>query len=295
MRVTFSHCLVFLVLAFLPLAMAQGTYTQIDYPGATQTQGFAINDAGDYTGIYFSGNHYHGFMVSGGVFTSIDYPGAADTYANGINNVGELVGSTDPLNIGYLYDIHAMSFRQTFAYPGALQTVAIAINDSGTIGGVFFDDSAPAQGFVLHKSVYTQVAYPAAYTTEILGLSGQNTLVGYGQQQNDSGHYLDFLSKNGKYESFVVPNLENAAAFGINSNGTAVVGRYESARQQYAGFVYTNGSVQILQFPGSTNTFATGINDQGVVVGFFLDAENTAHGFLWTPPVDAGTSSATTK
>ena len=52
-----------LLFGSLPFALAQGTYTQIDYPGSSQTQSFGINAAGDSTGFYFDGGHLHGFLT----------------------------------------------------------------------------------------------------------------------------------------------------------------------------------------------------------------------------------------
>jgi len=63
------------VIAFVPLALGQGTYTQIDVPGATTTVIQGINAAGDVVGSYNDSNGSHGFLLSSGVFTTIDYPG----------------------------------------------------------------------------------------------------------------------------------------------------------------------------------------------------------------------------
>nr|MBA3916251.1 hypothetical protein [Terriglobales bacterium] len=85
-----------LILIFLaPLAVAQGgTYTQIDYPAAMDTDAFAINQSGDIVGVYFDFEGYeHGFFLEGGVFTSIDYDSPFSyTSASGINDLGQVVG-----------------------------------------------------------------------------------------------------------------------------------------------------------------------------------------------------------
>lgn len=86
-----------LVLAFLltsSLAFAQGTYSQIDVPGAIGTFAQGINTAGDIVGNYMDATYdIHGFLLSGGVFTTIDYPGVLYTYLQGINDVDKLWGS----------------------------------------------------------------------------------------------------------------------------------------------------------------------------------------------------------
>ena len=44
-------CSLLALIATVPL-MAQGTYTQIDYPGARETFIYGINNAGDIAGAY---------------------------------------------------------------------------------------------------------------------------------------------------------------------------------------------------------------------------------------------------
>jgi hypothetical protein len=80
-----ARCLlaVFLIV-FVPLAMAQGTYTQFDVPGAIYTFVAGIDSAGDVVGQYedASGN-FHGFFFSGSTYTTVDYPGVTSgTFLN---------------------------------------------------------------------------------------------------------------------------------------------------------------------------------------------------------------------
>lgn len=61
-----------LLLAIAPLAVAQGTYTQIDYPGAAQTGVNGIDSAGDLVGTYpDASNTFHGLLLSNGTYTTI--------------------------------------------------------------------------------------------------------------------------------------------------------------------------------------------------------------------------------
>src|SRR5258708_8202063 len=111
----------FLLLAVLllgssPFALAQGTYTQIDYPGAITTSGLGINKAGDITGFYGDSTNFHGFLLSGGSYTTIDYPGAQSTTLYRINDVGQMVGVGD--YTGFVYDKNSQTFTQV-TYPGS--------------------------------------------------------------------------------------------------------------------------------------------------------------------------------
>lgn len=74
--------------------LVSGTFTTIDFPGATFTQVLGVNNYGVLTGVYLDAvNASHGFVTAGGVFQSIDDPnGVGTTVANGINARGDLVG-----------------------------------------------------------------------------------------------------------------------------------------------------------------------------------------------------------
>src|SRR3954451_17700742 len=90
------------IVAFLVIApMATGSsanaatfsFTQIDVPGASSTQAFGINDAGQIVGGFADSTGGHGFLFTGGSFTQIDVPGASVTQAQGINDAGQIVGA----------------------------------------------------------------------------------------------------------------------------------------------------------------------------------------------------------
>jgi len=68
------------------------SYTTIDYPGASQTKAFGINNAGKIVGWYEDATGVHGFLYDGTTYTTFDYPGASWTEAYGINDRGDIVG-----------------------------------------------------------------------------------------------------------------------------------------------------------------------------------------------------------
>jgi probable HAF family extracellular repeat protein len=127
----------------------QRSFTSINYPDASQTVAFGINNSGSIVGYYRDAiGHTHGFLYEGGTFSSIDFPGASETYAVGINNSGDLVGwyalTIHGPGRGFLYS--GGSFI-TLDAPGASQTIANGINDSGNIAGYYYDATGP-HGFL---------------------------------------------------------------------------------------------------------------------------------------------------
>ena len=271
----------FFLVAYIPLSLAQGTYTQIDVPGAVTTEAAGINTAGEIVGTYIDSAGGHGFLFSGGTYTTVDYPGTQYSYAQGINDAGQIVGLAEPT--GYLYDIASQTFT-AISYPGADFTYAMSINNSGTIAGyALVADSRGTfeyQGFELVGSSYTPIAPPGSVGTFVNGVSGSGDVVGYADV---NGSYVNFRWGNGKYRKITNLNSAFPLVYGVNPAGTAIVGSYEPFAG-ITGFLYQNKTFQALSFPGSITTVAFGINSKGEVVGYYLDGSFVTHGFLWTPP-----------
>ncbi len=281
-------CSMAFLLCSLAPALAQGTYTQIDYPGTTgYTQCWGINTAGEISGTYWDSNYNsHGFLLNGGVYTTVDYPGANNTFLTGINDSGNVVGYTDESGVyaGFVYNIRPQLFTD-INYPGAYDTLPYSLNNSGMIAGTFNFYGAPGQGFTLvaSTSTYSEVMWPGSTSTNVWGISSSGALVGtaYGKNSN----YISFALVNGKYLRVTIPNTPAAAVYGINRADTAFVGSYPTG----GAFLYQGTVLQDLQFPGANETVATGVNSAGEVVGYFQNADSIRHGFTWTPPVDTKT------
>ena len=69
-----------------------GTFSNIDFPGAQETEPMGINDFSQVVGNYFDGQTEHGFLDDGGSFVYFDIPGAIATRNTGINDYGQIVG-----------------------------------------------------------------------------------------------------------------------------------------------------------------------------------------------------------
>jgi hypothetical protein len=75
---------------------ASGTFQQVDYPGAIQTELFGVNTAGTMVGRYRDARGVnHGFQLRGDRFLSIEHPDpkvTADTQSWDINDADEIIG-----------------------------------------------------------------------------------------------------------------------------------------------------------------------------------------------------------
>src|SRR5262249_4245487 len=125
-----------------------GSFTTIDVPGASFTQAYGINDAGQIVGVFSSATGGGGFLDTAGSFTTINVPGAGGgTSANGINNLGQIVGSfvaPDGTTHGFLYSDGSFT---TIDVPGGRSTEVNGINDAGQIVGNT-EIVAPLDGFL---------------------------------------------------------------------------------------------------------------------------------------------------
>jgi probable HAF family extracellular repeat protein len=273
---------VFLI-AFVPLALAQGTYTQIDVPGAVTTYPSGIDGAGDVTGWYYDTQGTHGFLLSGGTYTTLDYPGASNATANGINDLGKIVGYTyvNSAAVGFLYDIQTQAFTQ-INYPGAQGTFATNINNAGAIVGAYYNRRTQL-GFEQLGAKYRQIAPPGAAWVNMYGVTDSGAI--YGGVSKTGSPNFRFI--HGTYKRVSIPNAPNAIVYGVNLAGTVLVGVYNPSPFVVAGFLYQNKILTKLEFPGATMTEANGVNDAGAVVGRFYDANGGPHGYIWTPSTDA--------
>lgn len=282
---------VLLLMASVPRVVAQGTYTQIDYPGATLTQVMGIDGAGDVIGNYSTGRVSQGFLLSNGVFTAIAYPGAAYTDVTGINDVGQIVGSGISHNnpsVGFAYNVQTQMFTEVSTHNPNKVIAPLAINDAGTIVGIVDEtQTTPYEGFVDSSGTIQFFQVPGAGGTWANGISGDGGVVGYCLKKRGSSNLQSFSFQADRFKFLNVPDTSDALATGISPSGSAMVGYYPQKAHdsdQYYGFVYQNNTVTSVQFPGAFSTWAIGVNDSGVVSGYFQDSNLNYHGFTWTPP-----------
>jgi uncharacterized membrane protein len=88
------------LLKYRAYTLKDATFSPFDFPGATLTWAWDINEKGETVGEYADalGNR-HGFLRNKKGFFSVDYPGAVETRALAINPEGNVVGRyTDTSN-----------------------------------------------------------------------------------------------------------------------------------------------------------------------------------------------------
>jgi uncharacterized membrane protein len=276
-----------------PVVVSPENFTAINFPGATATLPFSINDAGVMVGRYVSAGRTRGFMRSAeGDFTTIDYPGSGFTAAGALNNDGDVTGwytlpAAPAIRHGFVLIDGVFT---SFDPPGSTFTNALGINDRGDIVGRYCTRTTCREpgrgdfhGFVLRDGVITTLDVGSIETNAWKTNNRAEILGGYGVA---GGGVQMFVSRNGDVTTFALPNGKPLSEDngGINARGD-IVGKYCDVSPCLIGpaghgFVLSDGVVTTIDYPAATGTSAYDINARRQVVGGYFDAQGSLHGYL---------------
>lgn len=275
-------------------ALTVAVINTVDFPGATATLLFAINDGGVSVGRYVSAGRTHGFMRSAeGELTTIDFPGAGFTAAGAINNDGDIAGwytlpATPAIRHGFL--LRDGEFT-SFDPPGSTFTNTLGINDRGDIVGRYCTKtvcrepgSGDFHGFLLRDGEFTTIDVAGSIETNAWKINSRGEIVG--SYNVASGLVSMFTMRNGEAVSFGLPvaGALSADNGGINARGD-VVGKYCDTAPCLIGptgrgFAITDGRFTRIDIPGSPGSSAYGINARREVVGGYFDANRGLHAYM---------------
>ncbi len=254
-----------------------GTFTTIDYPGATFTIPWSINGSGDIAGTYSNASGTHGFLLSGGQYTPVDYPGSNDTEIYGINSQGD-VGGYYALNGTHHAFVLSGSKFTTIDYPGATSTEGWGINDRGETVGFYADAKNGSHGYVLSAGRYTTIDFPGSTTGSASGINAQGDITGTYQT---GGVTYGYLLSGGDYTSIGYAGATYTNTTGLNSRGD-IAGRF-TVNGVVHGYLLIGGQYSTIDYPGATFTGLTMVDPRGTILGRYRTAsDNQFHGFLLT-------------
>ena len=265
------------LLSYVPIARgdaflySNGSFTDINVPGANRIVATSINNAGQIAGYYFvpSGDLFvaQPFLDTNGVVTTIPNPFEGNVLPTGINNVNQIVGYQDG---GGFLDTNGvfMSIEFPGSYDNGLPTTFPGgINDLGQIVGTYHPSPIQeVQGFLDSNGVYTTISVPGSSFTTLNGINNTGQIIG-------QSHFGSFVKTNDTFTTIQVPGSTTTVALGINNSGE-IVGYYQ--RVGATGFLETHGFLDIggvistFDVPGSADTELHGINDTGEIVGSFV-------------------------
>ena len=253
-------------------------YTTIDYPGATSTSAWGINNRGDVVGVYtLADKTVHGFLWRGGQLTAIDFPGAAATDAWGINSQGDILGDYTLDGVTHTFVLTAGRFV-TVDVPGATLTSLAGINTTGRLFGIYNLPDKSTHTVVIKGQETINYDYPGG-VTQGNGMNNPGDLVG---NYTIAGVTHGYLQSDGKFTTFDFPNSAFTGAYGISDSGD-IVGRYRDASGATHGYVYSGGTFTAIDIPGATQTAVSAINSVGDFAGRYTSG-GISHAFVMNAP-----------
>jgi hypothetical protein len=130
---------------------SNGSFMDINFPGAQRTTPMGINDSGVIVGSYIDVFGSHGFIYHNGQWATLDNPNApvGTTGLSGISNAGKIIGFNNPpaKTTAFLYENGAF---KVIAVPNASGgTFANGISANGLItGDAYLNSSSSQTGFI---------------------------------------------------------------------------------------------------------------------------------------------------
>jgi hypothetical protein len=282
-------CLLFASTLFGQINSPTFRYVTIDFPGAASTDATGINNFGEIVGFYQTKLNcapnacpVHGFKLVNKTFTAINIRGAISTWIFGLNDGGDVVGSFETsAHAFHGFLLHHTGQFQIIDPPAPLIGGPLAVNNSLVVVG---------GDFRWQGGKFTKIDFRTPNQGEdqrLNGISNSGIIVG-------SLFHQDFwngvLKSGGDVDIFPRINGSDTEINGINGRGDVVgVGRIGNggyvAFHIEAGETSTDGSERplnpiLISFPGGGQTTPHSINYQQAIVGTYLGANSTDHGFL---------------
>lgn len=285
-------------------------------PGATNSQGRAINASGEVTGrMFWKGpsqppyaSFVHAFLWRNGQLTDLGaLPGYPDSTSCALNNRGQIVGVTEksgmrPIPHGSVsYETRSAFLFQSGkmtrlpSLPSYPDSGAYAISDSGQIIGAAFPKfSHQGHGFSYNQGVLTDLGLLLTSGSRdarsvVVGINQTGDIVGTATVSTGFDNISHaFLYHNGKMTDLgTLPGYASSSAQAINDQGQ-ITGYVQQDGFDYPldhhAFLWQNGVMKELgTLPGFKDSVGTAINSRGDIVGDAMSLpriQNLVHEFL---------------
>jgi len=279
----------------LPLALSATEYRirVVDFPGASGTNIFAVNNRGQFVGEeQDAAGAQHAIFDDGKQLQLLDASGllgsSVQSWAFSINNQGTIAGGYQSSDLAYHGFVRTADGEITHIdYPGGTNTEAFGVNDRGTIIGVFVDSAGNNRAFVLRDGQYEPADITGGILTIPLSINDLEEVVGQVvTTPNTVGFgYLEKL--DGPTALFTAPGSQPQGTFFISiNNRNQILGGYLNSSNVIQNFLKVGEDYRLFNLParlGAAQTSAQTINDPGEIVGWYGDFNQIQHGFVATP------------
>jgi hypothetical protein len=294
LHVRFAACAAFALACATfagPAASAEHLYQSIDYPGATATEVFAVNDLRQFVGVERDADGvHHAIFNDGSGFTTIDLTsvGAAQSWAFSINTRTDIAGTfIDAAGMQHGYVHHADGRIETLDFPGGNNTQGYGVNDRGTVIGLYNDAQDVSHAYARIKGEFVDIDIAGGVATVPLSVNDSNEIVGQFERTDGTTGYGFVRHADGRVTLHSAPGAPDQSTFFISANNRGgVLGTWVDADGNYVNFLRKMAKYYPVNLPDSFQsqfTSAQTINDLNDIVGYYLGADGLVHGWLaWT-------------
>ena len=160
-------------------------------------------------------------------------------------------------------------------YPGAADTYVYGMNDQRQVVGYYDTSGGTVSGFLWSNGVFTQLDYPGSLSTYAFGISNDGSVVGYYILSSGTYGFLYNLST-----SSLTIGPQGTTVRAVNNNDQVLA--HPSGTPNYDIGALGGSLSQLATYPGAASTTYRGINSSGSATGWFTDAGNATHAFLYS-------------
>ena len=265
----------------------------MDFPGAANTNIFAVNNSGQFVGaeVDLAGAN-HAIFDDGRGLELLDSGGlvgaSAQSWAFSINNRGEIAGAYQTAAgalHGFIY--HPDRTVDTIDFPGGSDSQAFGINDHGSVIGVYNDASGNGHAFVLRGGHYASADVPGGILTVPLSINDREQIVGELVTTANTNGFGYLQAPDGTVALTTAPGSVPQGTFFISINNfDQILGSYQDASGTQQNFLEAGHTFRLFNLPprlSASFVSVQTINDRGEIVGYYKDASKVAHGFVAIP------------
>jgi PEP-CTERM motif len=266
-------------------ALATYIFTSVDYPGATFTELWDVNNAGQAVGDAIVNNDLVGFSYIGGAFTVLPLaPGSIAVDPIGINDAGVIVGGAGSQAFIFSGGTYAL-----FSAPGFTSTLARGISNSGLVTGTAIGGSGNVP--FIYDPVANSFTFITIANTVPTGVNLAQGMNASGQVAGDvkdsSFGDIGFIRESDGTITTYQHSGSPTRLRDINDAGL-IAGFYFLSSDNPASLLGTlSGGFDPFDYPGAASTAAEGINNAGDISGAWVDNAGVEHGFIAVVPEPA--------
>ncbi len=212
-------------------------------------------------------------------YNFVSVPGSTATFLIGMNNLGQVVGFYyDSAGQGHGFLSNGKQFT-TIDPPGATFTELASVNDAGVVGGEYAGTDGIYHGFSYQNGKFTRIDFPNSTGTFVSSVNLFGDVVG--SYFDASGFEHGFILSHGHYQTADAPNAVNTY-LGFENNLRQIVGGAftDPVNGPVLGFLQNGKNYTSIRFPDAFSTEPSCINNLGMTVGFFINDNGYADGFV---------------